>query len=226
MTENRDDLIRDLVADLRPVERPGRIGRSLAGWLALAGSYSVLVLLATGPLREGALGNLVRFPAFGLESAVALAAIASLAHAALRSAIPDTLGWLARLGLPAGLTLAWVSFYVVGFWAPAHPVSGLGMRNHCLWQTVLFSIPSLALMLWLARRLMPLTPRITGTLAGAAAAAIPGALMQIGCMYDPGHILVAHLSPVAIMAVAGAVIAPWALNARRTVPRGRGVPMH
>jgi hypothetical protein len=226
MTENRDDLIRDLVADLRPVRQSGRIGRSVAAWLAVAGAYSVLVVLATGPLRPDALENLLAYPAFGFETLLAVLAITALAHAALRSTIPGDSHRGRSVALALGLVGAWVSVYVVGFWHPAHPVSDLGARNYCIWQTVLFSVPSCALMFWLTRRLMPLSPRLTGALAGAAAAAVPGALMQFGCMYDPAHILVAHMSPLPIMAAVGLLVAPLAMATRRVVPRSRGVPMH
>ena len=227
MTENRQDLIRDLVADLKPVRRPGRIWPFALAWLVLAGAYSVLVVIATGPLRDGALQNLWREPAFTLETSIAVLAIVALAQAALRTAIPGAASpALRRLGWPLALTAAWVAVYVIGFWHPAHPVSTLGARPHCIWQTLLFSLPSFALMLWMARRLLPLWPRVTGAFAGAAAAAFPGALMQLGCMYVPAHILAYHIAPVFIMAAIGFAVAPVALSARRTVPRSRDVPLH
>lgn len=226
MTENREDLIRDLVADLKPVRRPGRIGHLLLLWLALAGGYSVLVVIAAGPLRAGAVQNLWRVPTFGFETLLAIAAIVALARAGLAAAIPGTVSTWARLSWPLAFAAAWVGVYLLGFWYPAHPVSTLGARIHCHWQVVLFSVPSLALMLWMMRRLLPLTPRLTGMLAGAAAASIPGALMQFGCMYVPAHILTHHVGPVFVVAVIGFAIGPLALTARRTVPRSRGVPMH
>ena len=226
MTENREDLIRDLVADLRPVRRAGRIGGALLAWLALAVGYSVFVVLATGPLREGALRNIVREPAFGVETLLAVLAIVALAHAALRTAVPDAARRMQQFALPLTMMAMWIAVYVIGFWYPAHPVSTLGARPHCIWQAVLFSVPSLALMLWFARGLLPLQPRSTGLLAGAAAAAIPGALMQFGCMYEPAHILAFHIGPVFIVAAIGFALGPIALLARRTVPRSRGIPMH
>ena len=79
---------------------------------------------------------------------------------------------------------------------PVHPVSSLGDRHVCYLQVLLFSLPTLGLMLWFARQQFPLRPRLTGMLAGAVAAAIPGALMQFACMYEPAHILVFHLGPI------------------------------
>jgi hypothetical protein len=226
MTDNREDLIHDLVADLRPVRRPGRIGGLLLVWLLFASAYSVLVVLATGPLRAGALQNIWREPAFGFETVLAAAAIIALAYATLAMAIPGAVMSGSRLALPLGVTAAWVCVYVIGLWYPAHPVSTLGARNHCLWQVVLFSVPSFVLLLWMTRRLLPFMPRTTSALGGAVAAAIPGALMQFGCMYVPAHILTHHLGPVLIVAIIGFALGPLALKARRTVPRSRGVPLH
>lgn len=226
MTESRDTLIEDLVADLRPTRRAGRTGLSLLIWLVLATVYSLLVLRAAAPMRAGALGDLVRYPFFALETVVAALAVVALAHAALRSAIPGPESLLRRLALPAALLAAWIAFYVVGLEHPAHPVSTLGERSQCIWQAVLFSLPSLALMLWYARRLMPLEPWTTGLLAGAAAAAVPGAIMQFACMYVPSHILTHHIGPVFIVAALGAVIGRGTLGRRITVPRGSGLPMH
>lgn len=226
MKQNRQSLIDDLVADLKPVQQPGRIARSVLAWLAVAIAYSVVIVLATGPLRPGALGDLLRFPGFAVETLLAAAAIVALALAATRSAIPGERN-LARALRGSLLPLAaWIAVYVVGLRYPVHPVSTLGSRNDCLWQVVLFSLPTLALMLWVARRQFPLWPRLTGLFAGAAAAAIPGELMQFGCMYVPSHILTHHIAPILITAALGALVAPLALKHRATVPRRRDVSIH
>jgi hypothetical protein len=177
-------------------------------------------------MREGALANLLLEPPFALETLLAVVAIVSLAYATLRTAVPGADRGASRLSWPLIFVTAWIAVYVIGLWHPAHPVSTLGMRPHCIWQTVLFSVPSLALMLWMARRLLPLWPRTTGMLAGAASAAIPGALMQFACMYVPEHILMYHLGPVFIMAAIGFMTGRMALTVRRTVPRSRGVSVH
>jgi hypothetical protein len=226
MSDSRQNLIQDLVADLKPVERPGRTGLTLIVWLALAIAYSMIIVFATGPLREGAFQNLVREPAFAIETLLAIAAIVLLAHATLRTAIPGAAGRAKQLAAALIVTAAWFLVYVVGLVYPAHPVSTLGARDYCIWQVVLFSVPSFALMLWFARRLLPLWPRTTSLLAGAAAAAIPGSLMQFGCMYVPEHILTHHIGPIFIVAAIGAVIGRIVLTTRRTVPRSRGVSLH
>ena len=226
MTENRQSLIDDLVGDLKPVHRPGRVGRSVALWLGIAIAYSIVIVIATGPLRPDALGDLLHFPGFAFETLLAAAAIVALAVAAIRSAVPGepsaarTLRWSM---LPLA---AWIAVYVIGLRYPVHPVSTLGSRNDCLWQVVLFSLPTLALMLWVARRQFPLWPRLTGLVAGAAAAAIPGELMQFGCMYVPEHILTHHIAPILVTAALGALVAPSVLKKRADVPRRRDASIH
>jgi hypothetical protein len=100
-----------------------------------------------------------------------------------------------------------------------------GKREHCFWQAMLFGLPSFALLLGYARSLVPFAPRLTAALAGAAAAAIPGALMQFACLYDPLHTLIYHLSPIALAAALGGLIGPSVLSVTRP-RRVRGIVTH
>jgi hypothetical protein len=214
MSRPRDELIHDLVEDLRPVRRPGRIAHWLFTWLPLAILVTVVALVATGPFRDGSFRSLLSWPGFAAETIVAGLAVALLARATLVSSLPGTGRPPGPVLWPAVVLVAWVGFYVAGFWFPAHPVSSLGHREHCFLQTQLIALVNLGLLLWIARRLAPLWPRTTGALAGAAAAAVPAALMQFACMYDPAHILATHLVPIAITAAIGAVLGPWVLVRR------------
>ena len=222
----RNQLIEDLAADLKPVRRPGRTWLSALLWLAIATAYSSIIVIATGPLRDGGLHDLTEHPWFLLETVTATAAIVALTLATLRLSIPSPRHPLLR-ALPAiCIALLWASFFIVGLWEPAHPVSMDGKREHCLLQGLFFSFPSMGLLLWYARRLMPLWPRATGALAGAAAAAIPAAWMQFACMYAPDHILTHHIGPIVILAGVGALVGPLALKRPHTVPRSRGERIH
>jgi len=226
MKPDHDQLIGDLVADLKPVRRAGRIGVWIAAWLAIAFLYSLLMTVATGPMRPGALHDLIDYPWFAGETLLAITAVLTLTWGALRFTIPGALRPARHFWLTLIPLLAWVGVYGVGFWHPAHPVSTLGDRGVCFLQIFLFSLPALGLMLWFARAQFPLWPRITGALGGAAAAAIPGALMQFACMYEPKHILIFHLAPMLASAVVGALVAPFVLQVRKAVPRRRGASLH
>ncbi|MEO8467679.1 MAG: NrsF family protein [Gammaproteobacteria bacterium] len=225
MTESHRQLIGDLVSDLTPVARPGRIGRPTGFWLAVATVYSVVIILGTGSIRPGAFADLASHLSFIAETALAVLAVAALAVAAMSSAIPDEtrpVRWLLWL-LPVAL---WVSVYVVELRYPPEYVSSLGDRGPCEWEVVLFSLPALGLLLWRAGRFFPLRPRFTGLLAGAAAAAIPAELMQFGCVYVPTHILAYHIAPIALTAALGALIGPWALTRKSAIRPRRTSPLH
>ncbi len=222
----REQLIEDLTADLTPVKAPGKTGLRALVWLAIATIYSTVVIIVTGPVREGSLTNLVDYPLFALESLVASAAVVALTAATLRLAIPSDRHPLWRVAPALTLSALWVGFYVIGLWEPIHPVSMIGKREHCFWEGLFFSFPTMALLLYYARGLMPLWPRATGAFAGAAAGAIPAALMQIACMYVPSHILTHHIGPIIALAGIGAIVGPFALRRQHTVPRSRGEQIH
>lgn len=222
----REQLIEDLAADLAPVRSPGKTRIRAAIWLVIATLYSSIVILATGPVREGSGEHLHTHPLFGLETLVACAAVVALTVATLRTAIPAQRHPLLRIAPALFLGALWVGFYVFGMWEPVHPVSMLGKRDHCVLQGLFFSFPSMALLLYYARGLMPLWPRITGALAGASAAAIPAAWMQFACMYVPEHILTHHIGPIIAMAGIGAIVGPLALRQTHSVPRSRGEQIH
>lgn len=226
MNESRKTLIADLAGDLKPVSRAGKTGRWLVGWLTVAFVYTAAVTLATGPMREGGFAALVTEPAYGLEIAVALTAVILLGWAALRTAIPAEPSRSSLL-LPLVALSSWVLLLVVGFSTePALATSMLGKREHCFMQSILFSVPSYVLLLLAARRLLPLQPRVTGALAGAAAAALPAAMMQLACMYEPEHALVYHVSAIPVLASVGALVGPMLLARRPVVPRRRTPAVH
>lgn len=227
MNETRQRLIRELTADLQPVTRPGRTGGTLALWLLLAGAYSVAIVLATGPLREGALEAIAAVPAFAVEMALAGLTAVLLARAALWTAIPDGATWFKHSRMALLAALAWVGLLAAAWIAePAWSPSMLGKRDHCFSEALAFGMPSFALLLLAARRLMPLRPRATGALAGAAAAALPALLMQVACMYEPEHALEYHLSAIPALALAGFLVGPWALKRAPVAPRRQGATRH
>jgi hypothetical protein len=226
VNESRKTLIADLAGDLKPVSRAGKTGRWLVGWLTVAFVYTAAVTLTTGTMREDAFAALVTEPAYGLEIAVALTAVGLLGWAALRTAIPAEPSRSSLLP-PLAVLSGWVLLLLVGFLTePALATAMLGKREHCFLQSILFSLPSCVLLLLAARRLLPLQPRVTGALAGAAAAALPAAMMQLACMYEPGHALAYHLSAIPVLAGVGALAGPMLLARRPVVARRRTPAAH
>ncbi len=212
MMRSRDALIRALVEDLRPA--PRLRGARLVSWVWLFACTAFVAgaTLATGPLRPGAVQQLEAEPRLLLELLVGFLASAAAIRAVLRLRVPDLVP-VARRAAPALLLfLAWVSLQLFAWVGAAGEPSMLGKRELCRVQILLFSVPPLAAALFVARRAAPFERAWTGALAGAAAGALPALAMQLACMDEPFHALIAHLAPVFVLAGVGALLGRVALR--------------
>jgi hypothetical protein len=195
----RDELIRELADDLAPPPRLASARRAGLAWLVASLLFVALATLATGPLRPGALRQLVAEPGFGLDVLLGLVAGAAAIRpdAAPHQASPSA----CAAGAGARALLAWCA--PAARLACQAPASTLA-RSGCWLQVVLFALPPLAGALFVARRAAPLERGWTGLLAGVAAGALAALAMELACMHDPLHALAAHLSPILLVAAAGA----------------------
>lgn len=205
------DFIEALVDDLTPVQpAPGGL-RSLVVWSVLCWGFVSAFVLLGGPIREGALASALDSPRFMLELAIAIGTGLTALVAALELGVPGTPARL-RLGvLPLLLLSGWLVLALLALEHPVVPPSMAGKRPHCFVQSIGLALPPGLLAFGLLRRRValagPAAGLRVGLLAGVAASAIPAFWMQLACMYDPLHALQFHLSPIAVFATAGALIA-------------------
>ncbi len=109
-------------------------------------------------------------------------------------AAPAIFGWV------MSLTMAWPEV--------REPAGTWHTHVGCLIATLLLSIGPLVALSFLRRASDPVHPRATGAAIGAAAGAWGGVLIDMHCpIVHPVHIALAHLMPVAIYAVIGALVA-------------------
>lgn len=208
MTAPRDvRLIDELAADLEPVRRSVRSGSACLGWLVAGWAVVAALTWLTGPFRPGAGEQLLMAPRFALESGMALAAGVFAVGGAFALGTPGHRhGLLVRIAML--LVGGWLALLVLGLWTPPLAPSMLGKRSLCDLQTLLFALGPLALGFWALRRRAVLDRRLAGLCLGVAAGSLPALIMQWACMYDPAHALMHHLGPAAVVALAGAVLAP------------------
>ncbi len=206
-----EDFTEALVDDLAPV-RPA-IGwmRALLSWTSLAWVFVSAMVLATGPLREGAIATLAVAPRYTLELALAaLGGFAAIA-AGLELGVPGHPATIRLLFPSIALSLGWLALLGYGLFDPAIETGTLGERASCSYQTFAFALPPLGLALYALRRRALFARTATGVLVGIGAAAIPAAWMQLACLYDPLHSLLHHLTPVALAGGLGGLTARWVL---------------
>ena len=208
----RDELIRELSANLETVRPAPAPDLSALAWLFGSALFVVALTHLWGPIRPNALQQLTTQPRFLLETLCGVAAIALTAVVAFRTGVPGALGTgFARTS--AVLMLVWLASYVAGLYSPALEPSMLGKRPHCLWETLVYALPPMLAGFMLVRRLHPLRPVKTAMVIGLVSGMVPALYMQIACMYVPAHILLFHVLPGMVVSVIGAAIV-WLFLAR------------
>jgi hypothetical protein len=146
----------------------------------------------------------------------------------------STAGWLAMAGIAtwgaigrgrsmvgrstrvvrtvALVTAPVMAVWVLVAWAgwPTLPVCPAKADFLCLAFTLVLALGPFAAFLFVRRHTDPIHPRLSGAALGAASGAWGAVAMHVRCICaDPTHLLVAHVVPIVIFAVAG-----WMLGAR------------
>lgn len=202
----RDDLIQALSADLKPVRPVASPDRTALLWLLGSLVWVIGLTAWEGPLRPGALGELMEVPRFLFEMALGLLAFGCIAICAFRAAVPGRLqrGFAILSFVLLGL---WLVQYLVAFWAPALEPSMAGKRQACWVETIVYAIGPMLLGLFLTRRLYPLSPWRTALCVGLVTGLLPAWYMQMACMYLMPHMLDHHILPGILVGLAGTGLA-------------------
>jgi hypothetical protein len=194
-----DQLVDSLVGDLQPVPAPRDMRLPVALWFLCSAAYVVVLTHLIAPARPGVLEQLQTVPRFTAEISLGVVALAVMAVAAFRSAIPGRL--TATFGrIAVALVAVWIAGFLLAIAAPALEPSMLGKRGHCYLETFAYATPPLLAALWWQRRHYALAPSRSAILVGLVAGGLPGLYMQIACMYLPLHGLAFHLGPALLVA--------------------------
>lgn len=209
---DEDELIATLRADLSPAPALGSVRGIGLLWLLVSVIYVFVLSAVLGPFRPGFVAELFSVSRFSLEMVLGLAALCCFIGVALLESVPGR--QVARLRKFGWLLFGiWLVQFVVGFVAPALEPSMLGKRDHCALEAYLYSVPPLVWLIYLQRRRYVLNPTRAVLHSALAAGLVPALMMQIACMYEPGHILVYHVLPIGILATF-AVGLTWILSRR------------
>ena len=109
--------------------------------------------------------------------------------------------------LSATLLIPLIAFLSYSLINPALQPSMLGKRTYCSEEILIYGIITESLVVWFVFKKRALFhPLITGVILSLAASFIPIALMHLGCMHDPLHIIKEHITPIAIVSLAGILL--------------------
>lgn len=179
---------------------------------ALALALPTLVVLAAAIVlltRQSGVGSLFAFAGGGVSVLEWLAGL-GLVWLALREAVPGLGVGAARsmLALAGGVGLQLALGLLVwqrtgaGVSAPGALAAGA----QCVTIEGAIGLPQLAIATWLALRALPIRPRWSGALAGAAAGLLADAVWHLACpRNDLEHLLVWHFGATVAMTLLGAL---------------------
>lgn len=209
MTRRREDLIAELADGLTPAPKLAPATPAAFAWLLMGAALVATITLTTGPLRPGLARQLTSEPGFVVDLLLGVLAAGTAALALMRLRIPGLAAGARAAALPLLLFAAWAGWQLVEWTQQAGPPSMLGKREDCVFEVVLFALPTLAIALWLMRRAAPLERGWTGLVAGLGAGVLPALAMQLACMEAPLHSLGLHLAPVVAAGLLGGLLARW-----------------
>jgi|CXWL01.1.fsa_nt_gi hypothetical protein len=129
-------------------------------------------------------------------------AVPGLGAGAVRSLLAIVTGVAVQLGL--GL----YSWYESG--SPLGGPDGVRIGARCTTIVGVLGLPHVAVATWLAFRALPIRPRWSGALAGAAAGLVADAVWHLACARnDLEHLLLWHITATVAMTLVGAFTGSW-----------------
>lgn len=204
---SESDLVDALVEDLEPVRPAASWLKAMLSWCLVSWAIVGGAILASGPLRDEILADLMGSPRFALEIVLGFSAGLAAIWAGLELGVPGAPP-AKRLWTPPILLFgAWVLAIAYGLIHPSGPATMDGKRVHCFMQTLLVSLPPYTVALYFLHSRIVYARTPAGLLIGAAAAAIPALWMHVACQAEPSHVLMYHLSPILIVGLLGALVA-------------------
>jgi hypothetical protein len=202
-----EEFLEHLSNDVHPVKPPPAPIRTGILW---SGASLVLVCTVTyliQPFRPGFLSQLLSSPRFLLEVLFGLLVSVTAVTAVLASGIPGAREIRMLRFTFIGTLLVFIVLISASLLTPSLQPSMAGKRPYCVYETLIYGIPSLTILIyWFRFRLVSFERRWSGLIAGLAAAMLPAITMHFACMYVPSHVLRYHLLPAAAIAVLGALL--------------------
>ena len=217
----REQFLDQLVSDNEGGIKPYSLLRATALWLVLAWGFVVLATLWVQALRPGWFSQLLNHPQFAFETLSGLIAIVLLSLLVFRMGVPASRRRWLLVGTVVA-TVVWISSFIVGLiYQPALELSMMGKREFCRYETLVFALPPLILGMFYLHRAWVLNWTLSAFGLGALSAMLPAWLMQMACMYDPAHILQAHIAPIIVVGLFGALIGVVVNNKRTKIKPNR-----
>jgi len=210
-----EDLIVELASRAEPVRPLPSPGVRTVAWLMVAAACGAAGMAAFG-LRPR-LGDLAGQTGFLATAFVAIATALFSSFAAFVLAIPGAERSPALRASTVALVAIWFALLVADIVRGGYGFARIADWPICFLRVMLISLVPAVLLVVMLRRAAPLSPAWTGALAAVAALCTGALAIQFICpLADPGHALLGHFGPVAVLATLGSLLG-WRLFAPRHI---------
>lgn len=189
----KEELIKQLTEELKPVKTLWSPPLRFVLWSGLSVILIVGIMLVIQPFRANFYEQLSS-KKFFLETLFSILPFISLGFLCLRLAIPGLR--VSRLFFLLALSPFFLFLLSIGyghFGGPSLPPTMAGKRPYCFYEVLVLSWIPILVMVQLIRRAHAFVNIRLAFMVGLAGSALPMALMQVACMYDPAHILSHHI---------------------------------
>jgi hypothetical protein len=208
-----EGLIRDLAADLTPVERLRPPAMRAAAWLGVVGA--IAAVLACFSDLSAVAQRLIAAPDMWLAVTGSTLTAGLAAIAAFELSLPDRKPMWALL--PAPGVLMWIGASGLGclrsWLVPGTHDASLAEAKDCFLFIVGLSIPLSVALILMLRRACPLRPGLTAAVGGVAVAAASATLLNFFHPYDAAATdLVVHIVAVTAVVAASRALADRVLE--------------
>jgi hypothetical protein len=209
-----EDVIRSLIADLKPVRPLPPPGRRALLWLAAVAA--IAFMLAAVADRPAVVARLTAAPDMWLAASGSALTMVLAAIAAFQLSLPDRSRLWALLSLPAALL--WLGASGAGclrVWlVPGTHAAVLDDSKDCIAFILALAVPLSILLLAMLRRGHTLQPGLTAAVAGFASAAAAATLLVLFHPYDASATdVVVHVVAVALVIIANRALGGRLLQA-------------
>lgn len=207
----KENIISELVEDLKEFKPVANPSKTAILWAAYSFIGTLLAAYYFEGLRAGLYNQLLSYPRFSLEIIFGIGVVVLLAFKILALSIPGTKTKAINIALTF-FVLGFASLFAYSFINPSAPVSMVGKRPYCFFESLLYGFITMTGILYISRNRAPFDAAKIGVLGGLAACNISAVVMHAACMYSPHHILEHHFTPILIMAGIGAVSAKFLIK--------------
>ncbi len=215
MNQSTNLFIEELANDLKPGRHWHPLARS-AFWGSLFFLVTVVGMLAYQSFRPHFWDQIVEHSRFAIELVSAFLMCNFLIYSIFTFMVPGRTIPKALLVLTGLAVVAWGLSQIFAFESASPPSSIVGARSYCVEEVFIYGLVGIGILFYFVQKARFPFKVWQYFLMGFVSGFIPGAVMQVACLYIPKHGLLLHYAPALVTGLLAAAVMPLLKKLKRT----------